>query len=217
MRGKHIFSGPRLRLRIWSGETDLAVPSRVSPHILHTQAEHGAYLIIIAFTPISPTTKSIPFTTLRFAEHKKDKKRNLNKYEWICRKQSNDVSPPRERSPRPLPFPFLWSLTKNWGNNRLFIIIAISIQKRDRRTDCGLLSYCAGIVRCSSQVSIVLCVLLFFSPRYVCWHTTMFKKNLNASKPSEHPPSGEKLSKYLRENIGCRDKNSLWYQKGSPM
>ena len=28
---------------IWSDETGLAVPSRVSPHILHSQAEHGAY------------------------------------------------------------------------------------------------------------------------------------------------------------------------------
>ena len=34
---------------------------------------------------------------------------------------------------------------------------------------------------------------------------------LNGSKPSEHPPTGEKLSKYLGGNIGCRD------QKGSPM
>ena len=34
------------------------------------------------------------------------------------------------------------------------------------------------------------------------------RKNLNASKPSEHPPSGEKLSKYLGGDIGCRDKSS---------
>ena len=51
---------------------------------------------------------------------------------------------------------------------------------------------------------------------------TVFKKNLNASKPSEHPPSGEKMSKGLGGNIGCRDKGfslktSLWYQTGSPM
>ena len=39
----------------------------------------------------------------------------------------------------------------------------------------------------------------------------------NASKPSEHPPSGENLSKGLGGNIGCGDKNSSWYQKGSPM
>ena len=32
----------------------------------------------------------------------------------------------------------------------------------------------------------------------------ILKKHLNASKPSEHPPSGEKLSKYLGGNIGCR-------------
>ena len=45
----------------------------------------------------------------------------------------------------------------------------------------------------------------------------LFKKNLNASKPSEHPPSGEKMSKGLGGNIGCRDKTSSWYQTGSPM
>ena len=32
----------------------------------------------------------------------------------------------------------------------------------------------------------------------------VFKKNLKASKLSEHPPSGEKLSKDLGGNIGCR-------------
>ena len=46
----------------------------------------------------------------------------------------------------------------------------------------------------------------------------LFMKNMNASEPSEHPPSGKKMSKKgLGRNIGCRDKNSLWYQKGSPM
>ena len=42
---------------------------------------------------------------------------------------------------------------------------------------------------------------------------------LNASKTSEHPPSGEKLSRDLGGNIigCCRDKNSTWYQKGSQM
>ena len=37
-------SCPRSRLRIWSRETDLAVPSRVSLLILHVQAESGAYV-----------------------------------------------------------------------------------------------------------------------------------------------------------------------------
>ena len=42
-------------------------------------------------------------------------------------------------------------------------------------------------------------------------------KNLNASKPSEHPPSGEKLSKGLGGNIGyCRDKNFFMVSKGFP-
>ena len=36
----------------------------------------------------------------------------------------------------------------------------------------------------------------------------LFKKNLNASKSSEHPPLGEKLSKKIGGNIGCRDRNS---------
>ena len=44
-----------------------------------------------------------------------------------------------------------------------------------------------------------------------------FKKFLNASKPSEHPPQVEEVSKGLGGNIGCRDKTSSWYQKGSPM
>ena len=42
--GKLFFPCPRSRLRIWSRETGLAVPSRVSLLILHTQAESGAYL-----------------------------------------------------------------------------------------------------------------------------------------------------------------------------
>ena len=47
----------------------------------------------------------------------------------------------------------------------------------------------------------------------------LFKKNLNASKPSEHPPQVEECLKVykLGGNIGCRDKTSSWYQKGSPM
>ena len=45
----------------------------------------------------------------------------------------------------------------------------------------------------------------------------MFKKNLNASKPFEHPPSaGEKLSKGLGGNIGCRDKTSSRHLNGFP-
>ena len=58
-----------------------------------------------------------------------------------------------------------------------------------------------------------------------CWYlscgnnifSVFFKKNLNASKPSEHPPSEGKMSKGLGGNIGCRDKTSSWYQTGSPM
>ena len=45
------FPCPRSRLRIWSRETGLAVPSRVSLLFLHTQAESGAYSR--EFLPIS--------------------------------------------------------------------------------------------------------------------------------------------------------------------
>ena len=43
-QGKRNFLCPRSRLRIWSLELDSAVSSRVSPLVLHTQAESGAYL-----------------------------------------------------------------------------------------------------------------------------------------------------------------------------
>ena len=44
-KGECIFPCPRLRQRVWSRETGSAVPSRVvvSPYILDTQAESGAY------------------------------------------------------------------------------------------------------------------------------------------------------------------------------
>ena len=44
----------------------------------------------------------------------------------------------------------------------------------------------------------------------------MFKKNLNAFKPSEHPPSGEKMSKGLGGNIDCKYKITSWHLNGSP-
>ena len=37
------FPYPRLRLKIWFRETDLAVPSRVSLLLVYTNAEYGAY------------------------------------------------------------------------------------------------------------------------------------------------------------------------------
>ena len=44
------------------------------------------------------------------------------------------------------------------------------------------------------------------------------KKNLNASKPSEHPPSQrEKMLKRVGGNIGGRDKITSWDQMGSRM
>ena len=43
------------------------------------------------------------------------------------------------------------------------------------------------------------------------------KKNLNASRPSEHPTQGEKNVKTLRGGIiGCKDKTSSWHLNGFP-
>ena len=43
------------------------------------------------------------------------------------------------------------------------------------------------------------------------------KKNLNASRPSEHPSvRGEKMSKRLGGIIGCKDKTSSWHLNGFP-
>ena len=66
-------------------------------------------------------------------------------------------------------------------------------------------------------IVVVLNLFVYGTIQYsVC--VCIFKKNLNASKPSEHPPSGEKMSEgFLGGNIGCRDKTSSWYQTGSPM
>ena len=45
------FPCSRSRLRIWSHETGSAVPSRVSPIILDTQAESGTYSRVLPFPP----------------------------------------------------------------------------------------------------------------------------------------------------------------------
>ena len=52
-QGKMHFPCPRSRLRIWSRETGSAVPSRVSPLILHAQAKSGAYTRAPLFPPAS--------------------------------------------------------------------------------------------------------------------------------------------------------------------
>ena len=52
-QGKRNFPCPRSRLRVWSRELGSAVPSRVSPLVLHTQAESGAYTR--DSTPLSAT------------------------------------------------------------------------------------------------------------------------------------------------------------------
>ena len=50
-----------------------------------------------------------------------------------------------------------------------------------------------------------------------CQTPFVFKKNLNASRSSEHPPvRGEKMSKHLGGTIGCKDKTSSWHLIGLP-
>ena len=48
---KNNFPYPRSRLRIWSRETGSAISSRVSPLILHAQAESGTYSRAPLFPP----------------------------------------------------------------------------------------------------------------------------------------------------------------------
>ena len=71
-------------------------------------------------------------------------------------------------------------------------------------------------IGCESRKSKVGPMLLRSGNPFNC-HEEVFKKNLNASKPSQHPSSGGKVSKGLAGNIGSRDKISSWYQTGSPM
>ena len=47
------------------------------------------------------------------------------------------------------------------------------------------------------------------------WQFSGLRISLNASKPSEHPHSGGKLSEDLDGSIGCRDKNFM-ISKGFP-
>ena len=39
----------------------------------------------------------------------------------------------------------------------------------------------------------------------------ILKKNLNASRPSEHPPDRGNVSKRVVGIIGCKDKTSSWH------
>ena len=44
------------------------------------------------------------------------------------------------------------------------------------------------------------------------------KKNMNASRPSEHPSvRGKKMSKRLGGIIGCKNKTSSWHLNGFPV
>ena len=72
----------------------------------------------------------------------------------------------------------------------------------------------------SATVYIYIYIYIYIYVMTTYDHTVpgVFKKNLNASKPSEHPPQVEECLKvYIGGNIGCRDKTSSWYHKGSPM
>ena len=52
---KGFFPCPRSRLRIWSRVTGSAVPPRVSPLILHTQAESDWLVLTHGIPPLSAT------------------------------------------------------------------------------------------------------------------------------------------------------------------
>ena len=54
---------------------------------------------------------------------------------------------------------------------------------------------------CVCAAFFVFFFLIFNFELYAC----LFRKNLNASKPSNYQSKG------LGGNIGCRDKNSTWY------
>ena len=54
-------------------------------------------------------------------------------------------------------------------------------------------------------------LLFFFLACALC-----LKKDLNASRPSEHPPVGGKMSKRLGGIIGCKYKTSSWHLNGFP-
>ena len=60
-QGKLFFPRPRSRLRIWSCETGSAVPSRVTPLILHTQADSDENTHGSRFPPARP---HIPSTAI---------------------------------------------------------------------------------------------------------------------------------------------------------
>ena len=48
-------------------------------------------------------------------------------------------------------------------------------------------------------------------------YSCCLKKNLNASRPSEHPPvRGKKMSKRLGGIKDCKDKTSSWHLNGFP-
>ena len=49
------------------------------------------------------------------------------------------------------------------------------------------------------------------------FHVKCLRKNLNASRPSEHPPvRGKNVKKKLDRIIGCKYKTSSWHLNGLP-
>ena len=66
------------------------------------------------------------------------------------------------------------------------------------------------IEKSDSNVVISLNLLLY------TWYQNLSKKNLNAPRPSEHPPLRGKMSKRLGGIIGCKYKTSSWHLNGFP-
>ena len=65
-------------------------------------------------------------------------------------------------------------------------------------------------------VCVCVCVCVFFFYFVFC-SQRVFKKNLNAPRPSEHPPvRGENVKTFRGGIIGCKDKTSSWHLNGSP-
>ena len=82
------------------------------------------------------------------------------------------------------------------------------MKTKERRRMIGVTRYQLGRAK-----SVYTFILMVFTADY--WDG--LKKNLNASKPSEHSPDeGGKVSKRLGGIIGCKDKTSSWHLIGFP-
>ena len=64
-----------------------------------------------------------------------------------------------------------------------------------------------------SRVSLLI---LYTQAESEAYSRDMFRENLNASRPSEHPPAGGKMSKRLGGVIDCKGKTCSWRLNGFP-